>query len=128
MKNKSIAKYNFSISKKQIENRLSQKMNPILVETLIKLKKTNPEVAKYLARPIKKGIEKNLSEINGEKESVLIPGKVLGTGDLNKKIKIVAWKFSGSAIEKIKKSGSEAILIRDEMRKNPELKNLKILK
>ena len=35
--------------------------------------------------------------------------KILGEGELTKKIKIHAHKFSQSALEKIKKSGSEAI-------------------
>jgi large subunit ribosomal protein L15 len=38
--------------------------------------------------------------------------KVLGDGKLGKKLKIIANKFSNSALEKIKEAGGEAIVIR----------------
>lgn len=40
--------------------------------------------------------------------------KVLGDGDLSKKVKIHAHKFSKSALEKIGKSGGEAIIFEGE--------------
>ena len=116
------------ISKTKIEKRLKKKTNPELVETIIKLKKTNPEVAKLLAMPIKKQAQINLSGINKSKGDVLIIGKVLSQGELNKKKKVVAWNFSEGAKEKIKKSGGEFVYITEEIKKNPELKSLEILR
>jgi len=58
---------------------------------------------------------------------VLIPGKVLGTGNIDKKVKIIALYYSESAREKLKKSKIEALHIDEEMKKNPEAKNIKIL-
>ncbi len=115
------------ISKTKIEKRIQQKKNPELVETLIILKKKNPEVAKELACPVKKQKVWNLDEINKIGKNVLVVGKVLGAGELDKKIKIVAWSVSESAKEKIKKIG-EFIYLADELKKNPELKGLEILK
>jgi large subunit ribosomal protein L15 len=40
--------------------------------------------------------------------------KVLGEGELTRKVKIHAHKFSGAALEKIKKSGGEAIILGGE--------------
>jgi len=40
--------------------------------------------------------------------------KILGNGDLSRKIKIHAHSFSKTALDKIKKSGSEAIIIGGE--------------
>ncbi len=37
--------------------------------------------------------------------------KILGFGDITKKIKVTAHKFSKSAIEKIEKSGGEAVVL-----------------
>jgi large subunit ribosomal protein L15 len=37
--------------------------------------------------------------------------KVLGNGDLSKKLKITAHRFSASALEKIQKAGGEAIVV-----------------
>jgi len=115
------------ISKSKIERRLKEKTNPQLIEAIIKLKRTNPEIAKKLAMPVKKQAEINLDRINKIQGDALVPGKVLSSGNLDRKMKIVAWKFSEKALEKIKSAGSEAVLIADEIKKNPELKNLKII-
>lgn len=100
------------------------KMNPVLVGAIVKLKKTNVEAAKLLARPVKKWSVYNLSDI---KENSFIAGKVLSSGDLEKKVKIVAWSASEKAVEKIKKAGGEFVPVVEEIKKNPELKNLKVL-
>jgi len=116
------------ISKTKIEKRIQQKNNPELVEALIVLKKNNPEVAKGLAMPVKKQKVWNLDEISKKaKGDVIVIGKVLGMGELERKIKIVAWNASENAKEKIKKRGEFVYLV-DEIKKNPELKGLGILK
>jgi len=69
-------------------------------------------------RPLKlknKGKTINLNIINektsaGDTFNALKYEKVLGSGSLDKKIKIKANSFSKIALEKIKKSGSEAII------------------
>ena len=123
-------KIKLKISKTKIENRMKTKRNPILVNTIVKLKKTNPTVAKLLVRPVKKTISINLSELDRmvkDGESVLISGKVLSSGDLTKKVKIVAWSISEKAREKIKEAKSEFVSIVEETKKNPELKGLRII-
>jgi large subunit ribosomal protein L18e len=116
------------IIKVKIERRARQKRNPILVNTIIKLKKTNPEVAKELARPKKKWVKINVQELGNQKEdALLVPGFVLGSGNLEKKIKVIAWSFSKQAEEKIKKAKGEAILIKDEIKKNPKLTGVKLI-
>ena len=120
-----------SISKTKIEKRLQQKRNPVLVETLIKMKKKKPEFAKLMAMPVKKLAMVNLDFIDKETkdgEKVFVPGKVLGVGELNKKLKIVAWRISESALKKIKESGSEFVLLEEEVKKDAELKGYKVLK
>lgn len=109
---------------------MRQKRNPILVNTIVTLKKTNPAVAKLLARPVKKMTDLNLSEIDKrakDGETVLIVGKVLSSGELTKKVKIVAWSASEKAKEKIKEAKSEFVTLIQEMNKNKELKGVKIL-
>ncbi|MEM4605421.1 MAG: 50S ribosomal protein L18e [Candidatus Pacearchaeota archaeon] len=119
------------ISKTKIEKKASKKTNKELAKIINSLKKINIEYAHYLSFPKRKRIEKNLDEISKEtkeNEEVFVPGKVLSSGELNKKIKIIAWKFSEKAIEKIKKSKSEAVLIEEELKRNPQLKGVKLLK
>jgi len=118
------------ISKTQIERRLRKKTNPILVNTIVKLKKTNPQIAKLLASPRKKQEKINLEVLDKkvkEGESVLFIGKVLGDGKLEKKIRIVASSFSKSAEEKLKKGKSEIMMIEQEINKNPKLSGLKLI-
>ena len=93
------------ISKTKINKRMKKKTNPELVETLLLAKKVNPELAKILSGPTRKRITKNLDEINKESKeggTVIVPGKVLGDGELTKKIRIIALGFSESALKKLK--------------------------
>lgn len=115
------------ISKTKIEKRLQKKNNPVLVETLIRLKKTNPEVAKLLAKPSKKMDEINLDVLNEKVKAgdkVLFPGKVLGHGNLDKKIDLVVFAISDSAKEKLKKNKIDVKVI-SEVEKLNEFKILK---
>jgi len=121
-------KFEISISKTKIEKRMKKKTDSDLVETIIKLKKTNPEAAKELARPKRLWASINLDLIEKQGKDVLIAGKVLSQGELTKPVKIVAWGASEKAMEKMKKAKAEFVLVIDEIKKNPELKNLLILK
>ena len=119
------------VSKTKIEKRLKEKTNPELVKTLIKLKKKNPEVAKILAGPVKKNLRVNLKDLEkraGDANKILVPGKILSSGEFVKKIKVVAWRASEKAREKMKKAGVDFVLLEEEIKKNPELKDLKIVK
>ena len=62
-----------------------------------------------------------------DKEIALVPGKVLGAGNLNKKITVAAWKFSGDAFKKIQLTGSKAISIPQLMKENPNGKGVRII-
>ena len=54
----------------------------------------------------------NIYEINKSGQDILDLKnyKVLGTGDINRKVKVIADKFSKKALEKIKKAGGEGIV------------------
>jgi|SRR3989338_5333367 len=60
-------------------------------------------------------------------EIVLVPGKVLGTGTLNRKVTVAAFTFSQQAAEKIAKTGGKALAIDDLLRENPKGKNVRVL-
>lgn len=120
-------------SKTLIEKQLKKKMNPELVETIIQAKKKEGwlEVATMLSAPRAKRINMNLNRINDEAkdgETVVIAGKVLSQGDLDKKIKVVALAFSKKAKEKISKARGETLTILEEIKKNPEAKNVRFLR
>ncbi len=119
-------------SKTLIGKQVERKSNPELVETIIAAKKKKEwlEVAHILSEARKSRTNLNLSEIEKKAdagETIVIPGKVLSQGELNKKIKIVAFGFSKGAREKILKSKSEVSSILEEIKKNPDAKNVRIL-
>ena len=116
------------ISKTKIEKRMQQKRDSSLVSTIIKLKKTNPEVAKELSRPKRKWPSVNLKEIDMIKGDVLIAGKVLSAGELSSPKKIVAWAVSEKALEKIKDAKGSFTTIIEEIEKNPKLNGYDIIR
>ncbi len=60
-----------------------------------------------------------------EKETALIPGKVLSPGKLTKKVSIAAWSFSEKAHEKIKKAGGKTLTIEELDERQSERKRHK---
>ena len=120
-------------SKSVIEKQLEKKANPELVKTIIEAKKKKNwlGVAAILAGPRAKRINLNLDKINEEAkegETVIVIGKVLSQGELDKKIKVVALSFSQKAKEKILKAKGETLTISEEIKKNPDAKNVRFLK
>lgn len=116
------------ISKTKIEKRMKQKRDTELVSTIIKLKKTNPVVAKELAKPKRRWPAVNLKDIDMVQGDVLVAGKILSAGDLTGAKKLVAWSISEKALEKIKGVNATYVQIIEEIKKNPQLEGLQILK
>ena len=119
-------------SKSKIGKQLKKKSNPELVET-IKIAKKNSawlEVAAALSGSRKNLFNINVGELNkfDGKENLVVAGKVLSMGEINKKLKIVALNFSEKAKEKLLKAGSDVSSILDEIKKNPGAKGIKVLK
>lgn len=108
--------------------------NPRL-KNLIKNLKDKKGILKALGeeldKPNRKRAEVNLYKLNKEMEegeTALIPGKVLGYGNIDKEIKVAALKYSEGAKEKIKESGSEAKTIEKIIEQNPDKEKMKIIK
>lgn len=119
-------------SKTKVNEQLRRKRNPELVDTIITSKKNEKwfKVSEILASPRKNRIEKNLELINKDSkdgEIIVVPGKVLSMGEINKKVKIVAVGFSRGAKEKILKAGGKVSTIFEEIKENPDAKGVKIL-
>jgi len=70
------------ISKTRIEKRMKHKMDASLVGAIITLKKTNPVIAKELARPKRRWPAVNLKDVDMIKGDVLVAGKILSAGEL----------------------------------------------
>ncbi|MAG16046.1 50S ribosomal protein L18e [Candidatus Woesearchaeota archaeon] len=71
-------------------------------------------LANDLRKPTRQRRVVNLSKINRytkDGETIVVPGKVLATGELDHVVTIAAWQFSEQAIDKIEKSKSKALQI-----------------
>ena len=71
-------------------------------------------IADDLQKPTRRRRIVNLSRLDRytkENEVVVVPGKVLGSGELNHKLTIAAYNFSEQALEKIKKSKSSTYFL-----------------
>jgi large subunit ribosomal protein L18e len=87
-------------------------------------------VAKKLQGPTQNYSIVNVSKLDKcSKEGfiLLVPGKVLGTGDLNQKIEVAAYKFSEGAKTKILAKGGKVHTLADVAKKNPEGKKVIII-
>lgn len=120
-------------SKTKINKQTKRKTNLELVETIRIAKKHKAwlKVAGLLSSSRRKRASINLDKINKESKAgdiIVVPGKVLSMGDVDKKIRIVALGFSEKAKEKLKKAGCDAISIFEEIKQNPEAKAVKVLK
>ena len=120
-------------SKTKIDQQLQRKRNQEIVETIIKTKKSDKwlAVAEVLSYPRRKRVEMNLSELNEKSKSgeiILVPGKVLSQGELEKKIKIAALNFSEKAKEKIIKAGATHLSILELIKENPKAEGVKVLR
>ncbi len=87
-------------------------------------------VADLLSRPSRKRVVVNLGRLNrcvNDGEVVVVPGKVLGAGNFNKKVTLAVLSISLNALEKVRASGSRLIHIKDLMDENPKGSNVKVV-
>lgn len=114
------------------------KTNIHILDLIANLKKQSREkgvslwrdIALRLERPSRNYPEVNLSRINRFKkdnEMILVPGKVLGAGEINHPLTIAALRFSGSARNKITGTGGTCLSIEELMEQNPEGSGVRII-
>ena len=114
------------------------KSNAELIKLIDELKKVSYEhkakiwktVAVKLEKPLRNRAGVNLSRIdrNAKKnETVIVPGKVLGSGELSKSLTVAEFSFSGNAKKKIVDAKGKAFTIREIMGKNPKGSNIRIM-
>jgi large subunit ribosomal protein L18e len=106
----------------QIENTKISRWIEVLSKSRESAK--NRKLLDYLTRlaskPKRQRISVNLyklDRLSGNNESIVVPGKVLGTGDIKKSINITAIDFSSSAKEKLKSSNCKIVDISEMVSK-----------
>ncbi len=122
----------------KVERLTKRKTNPNLVKLIELLFKASAEnrakiwkdVAERLARPKRLYSEVNVSKIERyakEGETVLVPGKVLGGGNITKAVTVVALSFSESAKKKIESAGGRCLTIPELIELNPKGSGVRIM-
>jgi large subunit ribosomal protein L18e len=88
------------------------------------------EAARYLASGTVTWPEVNVARLArlGEASAVFVPGKVLGTGNLGKKLNVGAFSFSASARSKIEKAGGKVYTVEEFVKKYPEGSGVALVK
>lgn len=117
-------------STNSLRKNIGRKTKPDVVKTLIAARKQKAwrNAAHKIAGSTRKHASVNLDYIHKhtkEGDTIVVLGKVLGTGILQKKIRVCALAFSAAALQKMKESKSEAVSILDEIRKNPKAEGVK---
>ncbi|MFW9970838.1 MAG: 50S ribosomal protein L18e [Candidatus Odinarchaeota archaeon] len=98
-----------------------------LWKTQIKIWKT---LSKRLSGPRRNRVNANLYHINKntkKNDVVVIPGKILGMGELDHSLTIACLEYSQSAKKKVELSGSKLISIEELLEQNPKGSGVKIL-
>lgn len=97
-----------------------------LIRSLKKLSKSQnvkiwKRVAEDLSKPTRSRREVNIGDLNKhtkENETIIVPGKVLGDGELDHNVTVSAWRFSQSAKNKLKNTVSIEKLMKDNPKGN----------
>jgi large subunit ribosomal protein L18e len=86
-------------------------------------------LAKRLSTPSSGRAGVNVSKLErlGGDLTLVVPGKVLGTGTVSKKLRVAAYSFSQGAVKKLAASGSEVMQLRELFESNPTGKKLKMV-
>jgi len=107
------------------------KTNPNLVLLIRELKMLSNEheapiwrdIAKRLEKPRRNWAEVNLSRISryaNENEVIVVPGKLLGAGDIDKPVTVAYYRASEQAVKKLAAAGGRAMTFKQLAAENPK--------
>ncbi|WP_458206525.1 50S ribosomal protein L18e [Haladaptatus sp. NG-SE-30] len=115
------------------------KTNPRLSSLIAELKSVSRDsdadvwndVATRLEKPRSSHAEVNLGRIERyaqEDETVVVPGKVLGSGVLQKNVTVAAVDFSSTAETKIEQANGESIKLEQAIEQYPKGSNVRVIR
>jgi large subunit ribosomal protein L18e len=122
-----------------MKKRAINKTNPRLLNLISLLKDASRQnevnvwrdIASRLEAPARNYAEVNISKINryaSNGETIVVPGKVLGSGMLETSVRIAALNFSQSAETKIREAKGQCLTIEELLRDNPKGRGIRVLR
>ena len=87
-------------------------------------------VARLLGKPKRRRVAVNVGKIDkysSDGDMVVVPGKVLGDGEISKPVVVVAFSFSKSAEEKIKRAGGKLMSLEQGHKELKDFKDVLLL-
>lgn len=117
---------------------IDRKSNPALVSLINDLKTAGREneapiwrdIAIRLEKPSRNWAQVNISKIGQhvrDGENVIVPGKLLGSGDLDKAFTVIAYNASASAKAKIAAAGGKVLTMKEGVAAFPKGEKCRIL-
>ena len=112
--------------------------NPVVSSLIVELRKASRSneapiwraISNKLKRPRRNRSEVNISKINRytkDTDYVIVPGKVLGSGEINHAVTVAAISVSETAKSKIEAAKGKVITISDLVKENPKGTGVHIL-
>lgn len=114
-------------SKNEVMQKLISDLNKAGHEKKVRLWRS---IAERLNRPTRNYPQVNLYKLEKYAEAkgyVIVPGKVLASGEIRKSVKVAAVNFSEEARRKISGKGGSCISIKELFESNPEGKGVQII-
>lgn len=120
------------------QSSVATKSNPALVELIHGLKKAAQDhdapvwktVAERLEKPTRRQPAVNLSRLERHaqaRDTIVVPGKVLGSGTLSKPLTVAAFSFSEDARAKVTQAGGKCLTIAQLAKDKPNGAGVRIL-
>jgi len=105
--------------------------NPLLKSVIVLLERKGRkagagiwrDASEALSSPSSRKVEVNvghLSRLARDSSAVFVPGKVLGSGSLSRRLTVGAYSFSASAKRKIEESGGQVLTVQEFVKKYPK--------
>ncbi|UCE80892.1 MAG: 50S ribosomal protein L18e [Methanobacteriota archaeon] len=118
--------------------RISKKTNPNLLDLIKRLKDAGRiheapvwrDIALRLEGPASNWAEVNVGRLDryaNDDEVIVIPGKLLGAGEISKKVTVAAFNASGKARMKVTGAGGMNLSIEELIEKNPKGSRVRIM-
>ena len=117
---------------------INRKSNSTLVKTIIELKEASRKNEAPLWKSIANRLEgssRNWPSVNVSKleynlsknGKAIIPGKLMGTGIVTKKMTVAAYSFTDSAKEKIQSAGGKCLTYNEMIKATPKGTNVTVI-